>query len=283
MRTRRFMQSVCVVLLFLVGIGVRTGRTPELDAAQSLTGQEPITSWWAAPEEPDMLETQGTLKDPETVQVHLIFNHQERWIHGYEAIVYLLVRDYVKYVNVNGQLRLVTTPKYNAWKNSKASVTPQPPVKKGPGPTPVGITGVTFSGELDPVKVADDVNTMAKAGYTVSWQAPKMSITLTSTQVGSKVFIYPQKPTMVRNQRFRDGSTYDKSATMDLGEGTVKSNSVVSGPTTNIKVTYTSTPVRVGSGVRNTGDPDCDWTATRDNQGVWHLSIAEAQPGFLLK
>ncbi|MGO9642321.1 MAG: hypothetical protein ACLP1Y_13580 [Candidatus Acidiferrales bacterium] len=231
-----------------------------------------------------MLEATGTLRDPETVQVHLIFNNQERWIRGYEAITFLLVRDYIEYVNVNGQLRLVTTPKYKAWKNSRTSVTPPP--NSGPGSTPMSGMGVTFSGGLDPVEVTKEMNEARANGYLVSYDGVTISISVASTQPGSPATISPQKLVMVRHQTsVRDGSKYEKTSTMDLGIGTVVSDSFVKGHITNILVTYTSIPgpgnLGMPPGVRNTGDPDCDWSATRDNQGVWHLSVAEA-PHFLL-
>jgi hypothetical protein len=148
---------------------------PEYALAQSMTTQEDLSSWWASVVEPDMLETEGSLKNPESVKVRLSFNGELRTLSGYEAIVFLLVRDYVEYVTVNGQLRLRTTSKYEAWKKSKPA-----PKKVVPSPvTPGGTGSSAITLQLNPDVISKRVASFRQRGEDESFQTSPLTLTLT--------------------------------------------------------------------------------------------------------
>jgi len=271
---KRILFGVATVILFLSVTGGRSGLPGEPSSAQFSSDDENFTVWWGSTTEPEMLETRGTLRDPESVQVHLVFQGQDRWVHGWEAVVFLLMRHYVDFVDVNGQHRLQTLGKYKAWKNARPL-----PNTGGGGP------GSSLSGGLDPAEVDRDVRTADQNGFSVQFDAVTIAVGLTSTQPGSALTISPGKLTIVRHQLNRaDNTQYNKTTTMDLLPGQLTSGSSMQGPARNIVVIYTTIPGIVGrpGGERRIDVADGNWGATRDSQGVWHLRVPEAPP-FLLK
>jgi hypothetical protein len=172
MRRQKLSLVMGTTFLLLVAAGERTNRLPECARAQSFATQEELTSWWASPVEPDMLETEGSLKDPESVRVRVDFNGALRTLSGYEAIAFLLGRNYVEYVTVSGRLRLRTTPKYEAWKKSK----PASPKKKPVPPAGTGSSQITM--QLNPDVISQRLANFRKRGEDESFQTSAVVLTL---------------------------------------------------------------------------------------------------------
>jgi len=226
MHEKRILLGVGTVLLFLAVSGGRSGLTPGLGSAQFSSDDENFKAWWGSTTEPEMLETKGTLRDPESVQVHLFFKGQDRWVYGWEAIAFLLMRHYVDFVDVNGQHRLQTLGKYKVWQKATS-----PPITGGGGQSN------SISGGLNPVEVEMDVREYDQKGYSVRWDSSNVTIGMTSAQPGSPVTISPGKLTVVRYQLNRaDTGQYNKTITMDLLPGQLISNSAMQGPARNILV-----------------------------------------------
>lgn len=101
--------------------------------AQTLSGQSPLGSWWASPDEPPMTATEGTLEEPEGVRLEFA---DGRVIRGWEAIVFLLARHYIEPTQMDGVPILRTTQKYKDWKKTRLEVS-------GTGS---GVAGSTTSG-----------------------------------------------------------------------------------------------------------------------------------------
>lgn len=129
----RFTALAAVVSTGLFGLVLAGTVAPAW--AQGLDDEGP-GSWWATPDEPDMVRVEGTLRAPETIRVEL---GGGREIRGWEALVFLMARHYVDHVVVGGQTRLVTTGKYRAWRAAHLRPTPPPPVGIGAsGPSSAG-------------------------------------------------------------------------------------------------------------------------------------------------
>lgn len=95
------------LLLFLAAITITAGAATTTADTPSLDDAETVPSWWAAPDEPPMIKTEGTLRHPDGVKVH--FANRSQPLEGWEAIVFLLTRDYIEYAVVDRQLRLKNT------------------------------------------------------------------------------------------------------------------------------------------------------------------------------
>jgi hypothetical protein len=117
-RLRHGALAVVIIGLTLLFV-LATGGTLSKSVFAQLLPDEELSSWWAS--NPTMLDVSGTLRKPETVSARILSGGTDRWVYGYEALVFLLVQDYVEYVNYNGRLRLKTTSKYERWKQARQS------------------------------------------------------------------------------------------------------------------------------------------------------------------
>jgi hypothetical protein len=88
-------------------------------------------SWWSDPVEPDMTSVAGSLLTPEGIMVQVNIRGVSRILTGWEAVVFLSVRDYLVYDPVSK--RYYTTEKYKRWRaqNPRAQAIQGPTTSSG--------------------------------------------------------------------------------------------------------------------------------------------------------
>lgn len=130
MRTRPFLVAAFLVVL-LVG-SLPFAPAPVAWSAERAQATSDV-SWWSSPDEAAMqvlsirtdtvvvkIAGRSTRRSALTgaaseLRIAILFRGERRELTGYEAVAYLLVRDYLTVTKVNGRTRLVATDKLVAW------------------------------------------------------------------------------------------------------------------------------------------------------------------------
>jgi hypothetical protein len=180
---------LCLLMAAITITGCATATTA---GAQSLEDAETIPSWWAAPDDPPMIKTEGKLRHPDGVKVH--FANRSQPLEGWEAVVFLLTRDYVEYVVVNRQLRLKTTRKYKDWKKT---VLPPGGGGGGGGSGSDATTNFSLSGGLDSDFVSALVAKVAASKATVEMTGSDITFEFVPNEVGGTTGRLVMKPPSV--------------------------------------------------------------------------------------
>jgi hypothetical protein len=207
---------LCLLMAAITITGCATATTA---GAQSLEDAETIPSWWAAPDDPPMIKTEGTLRHPDGVKVH--FANRSQPLEGWEAIVFLLTRDYIEYTVVDRQLRLKTTRKYKDWKK-----TVLPPGGGGGGGASGSGSGTTanfsLSGGFDPDHVRAFVAKVAASGAMVEMTGSDITFEFVPNGVGGttgRLVMNPPSVTYTWKFTYATGMVDIQHSTCSLRQG----------------------------------------------------------------